>query len=89
MSEIERRADALWAFLTVWFARYAIAERHGRTRYMGRHRAPSLWQQWTTAAQAATTEVQEARALTPVEWWEERRRDYAPAYARTQAGAYA
>ena len=89
MNKIERLADALWAFLTVAVGRYTRTAGHRPTRYLGRHRAPSLWQRWTAAVQAASTEAQEARALTPVEWWELRRRDYAPAYARAQAGVYA
>lgn len=90
MNEIERLADALWAFLTVAVGRYTRKAGHRPSGYVGRHRAPSVWQQWTTAVQAAAaTDAQQARALTPAEWWELRRRDYAPAYARVQAQVYA
>lgn len=59
------------------------------SRYVGRHRAPTLYARLSTRWAAARAEQErERQSMTAlVEWWAVRRADYAPALARARVAA--
>lgn len=87
------REGALWMLANVF---YWVAD--SLNPYVGEYRAPSararlrgswarFWAQYEAHRKAR--EQMQAALAAGAAWWEKRRQDYAPAYARVAAGARA